>query len=27
MFQRKNKEGSAFLGCSNYPNCRKTKAI
>ncbi|WP_042199268.1 restriction endonuclease [Paenibacillus camerounensis] len=27
MVQRKNKEGAAFWGCSNYPSCRKTKAI
>jgi restriction system protein len=27
MIQRKNKEGAAFWGCSNYPSCRKTKAI
>ncbi|CQR53310.1 hypothetical protein PRIO_1284 [Paenibacillus riograndensis SBR5] len=27
MVQRKNKEGIAFWGCSNYPSCRKTKAI
>jgi restriction system protein len=27
MVQRKSKEGTAFWGCSNYPSCRKTKAI
>lgn len=27
MIQRKSKEGTAFWGCSNYPSCRKTKAI
>lgn len=27
MVKRKNKEGVAFWGCSNFPNCRKTKAI
>ncbi|MFC3749533.1 restriction endonuclease [Paenibacillus sp. GCM10012306] len=27
MVQRKSKEGTAFWGCSNYPSCRKTKAM
>ncbi|MFX3651388.1 MAG: restriction endonuclease [Paenibacillus sp.] len=27
MVKRKNKAGSEFWGCSNFPNCRKTKAI
>ncbi|OMD28131.1 restriction endonuclease [Paenibacillus odorifer] len=27
MVQRKSKEGKAFWGCSNYPVCRKTKAM
>ncbi|MEK5256605.1 restriction endonuclease [Paenibacillus sp. FSL F4-0125] len=27
MVQRKNKEGAMFWGCSNYPSCRKTRAI
>ncbi|MCM3174225.1 MULTISPECIES: restriction endonuclease [unclassified Paenibacillus] len=27
MIKRKNKAGAAFWGCSNFPNCRKTKAI
>lgn len=27
MVQRKGKEGTAFWGCSNYPSCRKTKAM
>ncbi|MEK3674999.1 topoisomerase DNA-binding C4 zinc finger domain-containing protein [Paenibacillus sp. FSL R10-2771] len=27
MVQRKNKEGAVFWGCSNYPSCRKTRAI
>ncbi|NUU78025.1 restriction endonuclease [Paenibacillus xylanilyticus] len=27
MVKRKNKAGAEFWGCSNFPNCRKTKAI
>ncbi|WP_154984616.1 restriction endonuclease [Paenibacillus xylanexedens] len=27
MVKRKNKTGSEFWGCSNFPNCRKTKAV
>ncbi|GGF96189.1 hypothetical protein GCM10010912_46370 [Paenibacillus albidus] len=27
MVQRKSKEGTAFWGCSNYPSCRKIKAM
>ncbi|MNW38454.1 DNA topoisomerase I [compost metagenome] len=27
MVKRKNKAGVAFWGCSNFPNCRKTKAM
>lgn len=27
MVKRKNKAGSEFWGCSNFPNCRKTKAV
>lgn len=27
MVRRKNKQGVEFLGCSNYPKCRETKAL
>ncbi|OMD37541.1 restriction endonuclease [Paenibacillus odorifer] len=27
MVERKNKDGKAFWGCSDYPSCRKTKAM
>ncbi|MGO4532644.1 topoisomerase DNA-binding C4 zinc finger domain-containing protein [Paenibacillus sp. 2TAF8] len=27
IVKRKNKAGSEFWGCSNFPNCRKTKAV